>query len=104
MAHSKKILIVSPSLGFGGAERVSADLSVIFSKLGYEITILTAKSITDYPFSGNRISLNLDNGNKFNFIKKIWCFFKWLHLVRNCSFTAVIDTRAHFGSIDTGKS
>ena len=94
MAHSKKILIVSPSLGFGGAERVSADLSVIFSKLGYEITILTAKSITDYPFSGNRISLNLDNGNKFNFIKKIWCFFKWLHLVRNCSFTAVIDTRA----------
>lgn len=94
MGKSKKILIVSPSLGFGGAERVSSYLSIMFSQLGYDVTILTAKNITDYSFLGNHISLGLDSGNGFNFIKKISSFFKWRHIARTHSFTAVIDTRA----------
>ena len=94
MSNPKKILIVSQSLGFGGAERVSAYLSLMFAQLGYEITIITAKNIVHYDFSGNHISLGLDKTNNLNVIQKIKSFFKWLYIARTHSFTAVIDTRA----------
>jgi N-acetylgalactosamine-N,N'-diacetylbacillosaminyl-diphospho-undecaprenol 4-alpha-N-acetylgalactosaminyltransferase len=93
MSNIKKILIVSPSLGNGGAERVSAYLSLMLNQMGYDITILTSKNIVDYPYAGNHISLGLGK-NSSNLLRKIISFFKWIHLARTHDFAAVIDTRA----------
>ena len=37
----KKIAIVTSSLGNGGAERVSANLSYMFSQLGHDVHIIS---------------------------------------------------------------
>lgn len=88
------IAIITPSLGNGGAERVSAYLTVMLDHLGYNVTVITAKNIVDYPFCGRHLPLNLDGNIDKKYFKKIKAFFKWIYIARSQSFDVIIDARA----------
>lgn len=88
------IAIITPSLGNGGAERVSAYLTLMLDQLNYDITVITGKNIVDYPFCGRHLPFDLDgNINKKHF-KKFKAFFKWIYIARSQSFDVIIDSRA----------
>ena len=66
----RKICIVGTSLGKGGAERSTAILSQMLSKLKYEVHVLVTKNIIEYDYEGELFNLELVlNGKKNNYFK-----------------------------------
>ena len=53
----RKICIVTASLNLGGAERASADQSIMFYNLGYDVSIVTVKSGVAYDYKGEIFDL-----------------------------------------------
>jgi hypothetical protein len=53
----QKIAIVTTSLAQGGAERVAANLSVMFNQLGFDVHIISINNAIDYDFSGQLYNL-----------------------------------------------
>ena len=94
MFTKKHILLVGPSLGRGGAERVMADMSKFLSSTGYKVTIITAYDDVDYNYSGNHISLGLVKGSPFLPFQTISAFFRWSILIKRLSPHTIIDSRA----------
>lgn len=86
---TKKICIVATSLGKGGAERSSALLSIILTRLGYEVHILITKDDLDYKYKGTLFNLEKMLGDKGSFhkIKILRQYFK-VNL-----FDVIIDNR-----------
>ena len=78
-------MLVGPSLGKGGAERVMADMSKFLSSTGYKSNYLTAYDDVDYNYSGNHISLGLVKGSPFFPFQTISAFFRWSILIKNLS-------------------
>ena len=91
---SKKVLLVGPSLGRGGAERVMADMSVFLDELGYKVTLITAYRDVDYHFKGTHITLGLCKGSPILLFQTIWAFFRWKSIIKKISPEIIIDSRA----------
>lgn len=94
MLSKKHILLVGPSLGRGGAERVMADMSKFLSSTGYKVTIITAYDDVDYNYSGNHISLGLIKGSPFLPFQNISAFFRFIILTKRLAPHTIIDSRA----------
>ena len=74
MAEKKRILMIIPNLGFGGAERVFYDLAYCLSK-NYDVTecVFNFDNGHAYPSPNKMVSLNVPAGK--NVVEKIWYFF-----------------------------
>ena len=60
MADQKSILVISPSLGIGGRERIAINTVRCLEGLGYRaILVLLQRRDVEYPFSGERIDLDV---------------------------------------------
>ena len=88
---SKKVLLVGPSLGRGGAERVMADMSVFLDELGYKVTLITAYRDVDYHFKGTHITLGLCKGSPILLFQTIWAFFRWKSIIKKISPEIIIN-------------
>ena len=51
MNKKKKLMIITPSLGFGGAEKVAVVLSNYFHIKGFEISLVSVNNIQEYRSS-----------------------------------------------------
>jgi len=86
----KNICIVTTSLGKGGAERSSAILSQMLSKIGYDVHVMITKNDIDYNYSGKLFNLEKELGIKltsFNKFKMLRSYFK------SNNFDVIIDNR-----------
>ncbi len=75
----KKICIITTTLGKGGAERFSAQLSIMLSNMNYELHILMTKNHIDYEYAGTLYSLEQALGNNhsvFNKVKVLKAYFE----------------------------
>lgn len=86
----KKVCIITTSLGKGGAERFSALLSQLLSKLHYEVHILMTKNDVDYDFSGILFNLQKEFGDRLSSVKKIRVLQSYF---RQQDFDIIIDNR-----------
>lgn len=85
---NKKIVIVAKSLSGGGAERAAASLSLILSKLNYDVHIVLLYNNVDYPYSGTIHILHKEsNESKLKLFKNLKNIFK-AH-----NFNVLIDFR-----------
>ncbi|MGL4759958.1 MAG: glycosyltransferase [Sarcina sp.] len=55
----KKIAIIIPSLSDGGAEKVAANLSIIYEELGYEVYIIVYENRVSFDYKGEIINLDI---------------------------------------------
>ena len=88
------IAIITPSLGFGGSERVSAQVSTFFENEGHQVSVFAA--YPDYVFNhgGEYIYLGVKRKATFKFFYMILAFFRLREAFRNHSFDYVIDFRS----------
>jgi glycosyltransferase involved in cell wall biosynthesis len=93
----KKICIVVPSLGEGGAERSSAFLSQILHELGYEIHIISVLDKIDYHFKGklfNLGELKTKDNTQIGRLKRLIIFRNY---IKKHNFDYIIDNRTRIG-------
>lgn len=91
-----KICIITTSLGKGGAERFSANLSFILEKIGFEVHILMTKDRIDYDYTGTLFNLQNQLRRKDNSLHKIMLLKKYFKENR---FDYIIDNRIRYGFI-----
>lgn len=91
---SKKIAIVTPSAGSGGAEKASTLLSIILNRLNYEVHFIVAYSLKDFEFGGVYYSLNISKNKGFNKHEQVSAFFKLRSYLRANKFDFIIDFRS----------
>ena len=88
------IAIITPSLGSGGAERVSSLVSVFLSDLSYDVTIFAAYPNKDFPFKGDYVYLG-HSKNKTAVISSLTSsFYKLYRCIKKGNFDFVIDFRS----------
>lgn len=69
------IMVISPSLGIGGRERIAINTVKCFENLGYHaILVIFQNRDVEYPFDGELINLNIPASKRF--IGKIIALFK----------------------------
>lgn len=89
-----KIAIVTSSLGGGGAQKSSANLSFVLSKLGHKIHVISTLNIIDYEIKGKLLNLGIlkdNNDSIWGRIKRFWLFYNYLQTEQ---FDYIIDSRA----------
>ncbi|TXE08097.1 glycosyltransferase [Seonamhaeicola algicola] len=86
---SKKICLLTTSLSSGGAEKLVANMSVVLSDKGYNVTIFIMENDVDYEYKGELYNFGLDKV-KFSKIKS---FFKFRTFFKQHTFDYVIDHR-----------
>lgn len=59
----KKLAIIVPSLSDGGAEKVAANLSIIYKELGYEVYIILYENRVSFDYEGIIIDLKIKKKN-----------------------------------------
>lgn len=55
----KKLAMIVPSLSDGGAEKVAANLSIIYKELGYEVYIILYENRVSFDYEGTIIDLKI---------------------------------------------
>ncbi len=90
----KKIAILSPSLTNGGAQRVASLLTQIFSKLGYEVHLITMYNNVTYNYQATYQSLNLDHFSWKNPFRLIKAFIFLRSYLKKHQFNYVVDVRS----------
>ena len=96
-SHSKKLCIVVSSLGGGGAERSSAQLSELLYDLGYDIHIVSVLNKIDYPYKGQLLNLGelkSNDDSQFGRLKRLKVFKAYL---KTHHFDYIIDNRPRIG-------
>lgn len=88
---SKNVLLLIPSLGFGGAERSISKLSVELSKL-HNVYLVIFNNEHKPAFSTGGTLISLDIPGCHNFIYKIYFFFKRCYLLNTIKKKYNIDT------------
>lgn len=88
--EKNKIALVSYSLSQGGLERVAANSTFLFQKMGYEVHIYVLESKIDYPFVGILHSYEID---KKSYFSKIKVYLNILKSIKNNHFDLIIDHR-----------
>ena len=95
MSKSKlKIAIVTSSLGRGGAQKSSANLSILLSNLGYEIHLILVLNFIDYEYQGQLLNLGILKDNDDSFFGKIKRFRLFYNYIKSENFDYIIDSRA----------
>lgn len=90
----KKIAIITPSAGSGGAEKASTLLSVILNNLNYEVHFIAAYSFKDFEIGGIYYNLNISKTARFNKHQQIIGCFKLRRYMRIHNFDVIIDFRS----------
>ena len=57
--EEKKLGIIIPSLSDGGAEKVAANLSIIYKELGYKVYFILYENRVSFEYEGEIINLNI---------------------------------------------
>ncbi|TYB74518.1 glycosyltransferase family 4 protein [Bizionia saleffrena] len=93
-SNKKKICIIVSSLGKGGAQKASANLSKMLFNLGYNVHIVSVLNHIDYSYQGTLLNLgalkNKDNSLIGRF-KRLMLFKDYL---RDQKFDVIIDGRS----------
>jgi glycosyltransferase involved in cell wall biosynthesis len=88
----KKIAIVTTSLANGGAERVAANLSVMFNQLGFDVHVICINNAIDYDFSGQLYNLGIKVPTK-GWLRKIQKAILLKRYLKANQISIVIDNR-----------
>lgn len=88
------IAIITPSLGLGGAERVSAQVSEFLEKEGYQVSVFAAYPHYLYRHGGKYTYLGVKKGSFLKPFQMILAFFKLCKAFKKNSFDFVIDFRS----------
>tara|TARA_Y100000385_G_scaffold50274_1_gene47073 strand:- start:1928 stop:3016 length:1089 start_codon:yes stop_codon:yes gene_type:complete len=92
--HRLKIAIITSSLGGGGAQKSSANLSFVLSKLDYDVHIISILNQIDYEYKGQLLNLGEfkdQNDSIFGKIKRFKLFYNYL---KSENFDYIIDSRS----------
>lgn len=88
------IAIITPSLGFGGSERVSAQVSKFFENEGHQVSVYAAYPDFLYEHGGEYIYLGVKRSSVFKFYYMFLAFFRLRAAFRKSSFDYIIDFRS----------
>ena len=88
----QKIAIVTITLAKGGAERVAANLSLIFTHLGYEVHLITINNAIDYAYSGQLFNLGIEE-KKSSWLRKGSKAIRLKRYLQDQQISVVIDNR-----------
>ncbi|MGJ5642324.1 glycosyltransferase [Formosa sp. S-31] len=91
--NNKKICIVASSLGKGGAERSSAQLSIMLSRLGYEVYIVTVLNQVDYKYEGALFNLGELKEKRDTFLGRFGRLWQFKLFLEAHDFDIIIDSR-----------
>jgi len=94
MVSRTKIAVITPSLGNGGAERVSSLLSIFLTDLGYDVTIFAAYPNQDFSFKGTYVYLGHSKKNSFPYFSLLGSFVKLFKSIKKENFDFIIDFRS----------
>lgn len=89
-----KIAIITSSLGGGGAQKSSANLSFVLSKLNYEVHIISILNQIDYEFQGQLLNLGVMRDKDNSLIGRVKRFLVFFNYLRSKNFEYIIDSRA----------
>ena len=89
----KKICIVVQSLGGGGAERTTGQLSKLLNGLGHDVHIVTILNRIDYDYGGTLHNLGLLKDADDSFFGRIKRFLLFRGMIKKHNFDIVIDNR-----------
>ncbi len=92
--NKKKICIVVSSLGKGGAEKSSAQLSVMLDNLGFDVHVVSVLNDIDYQYAGKLLNLGElkdKDDSIFGRFKRYAVFKKYL---KSEKFDLIIDSRS----------
>ena len=93
--NSKTILILTPSLSGGGAERLAANLSLELSK-NHSVIVATFENVDkEYPYGGKRINLDIGGGN-VSIVRKIINALKRIHKIKKIKTEFNVDYSISF--------
>lgn len=95
----KKICIVTQSLGGGGAERSTAQLSQMLDGLGHEVHIISVLSRIDYEYAGEMHNLGLMKDADDSFMGRLKRFLYFRRLMKRHNFDLIIDNRPRGGGL-----
>lgn len=90
---SKKIAIISNSLGIGGAERFSGILSTMLFDLGFEVHTIIIENYVSYPFDGELYNLGEICKNDNSIIRKFKKGYLLYHYLKENKIDTIIDNR-----------
>lgn len=90
----KKIAIIVSSLGRGGAQKASANLSILMHQLNCDVHIISLLNKIDFKYAGKLLNLGklkeMDN-SIFGRFKRFFIFYKYL---KREKFDFIIDSRS----------
>lgn len=89
----QKIAILIERLNGGGAERSAAQLSILISKLKYEVSIITLYDDVEFLFEGELINLGKHEKVRQSFFRKIKRYLRLRDVLKENSFDLVLDFR-----------
>lgn len=88
----KRLAMIVPSLSDGGAEKVAANLSIIYKELGYEVYIILYENRVSFDYEGEIIDLNIARRQGINKIFKDYEIYSKLKKVKKeYNFDVVIS-------------
>lgn len=88
------IAIITPSLGFGGSERVSAQVSLLLENEGFDVTVFAAYPDYLYLHGGKYVYLGLKRVAILKPFLMVVAFFRLQSAFKKVSFDYVIDFRS----------
>ena len=94
MSKGKKICIIASSLGKGGAEKSSAQLSKMLDHLGYDIFIVTVLDTIDYDYKGKLFNLGALKNENDSFFGRIGRLVKFRKFLIKNEIDVIIDNRS----------
>lgn len=89
-----RIAIITPSLGNGGAERVSSLVSIFLSNIGYDVTVLAAYPNQEFNYKGKYIYLGQSKTKSKSLFSLLVSFGLLFKAIRNEKFDFIIDFRS----------
>ena len=84
---------MTQSLGGGGAERSTAQLSQLLDGLGHEVHIISILSPVDFPYGGRLHNLGIMKDANDGFVARIRRFLFFRRLIKRENFDLIIDNR-----------
>ncbi|MDA0326402.1 MAG: glycosyltransferase [Bacteroidetes bacterium] len=95
MKHiQKKIAIIIHSLGKGGEEKASANLSILLSDLGFETHLISALNYVDYEYKGQLLNLGVLKDKDDSFFGRLRRFLVFYRYLKSERFDFIIDSRS----------
>lgn len=88
-----KIALIGFSLSKGGGERVMANLSLFFEKVGIEVHLIIVLDGVSYPYSGKLVNMGLQKNINNGFANKLKRLRFLRNYLNNNDFDFIIDFR-----------